>query len=369
MKNISIPIIVTLVFFVLLLYLVSAAEWDPIPSEITKIDRFIQRNEVNGVTLDRRNLPDYHENIRLSVMPQLLGYYELYKKFGSDRYYRDIVDRANFLVANFDNLIYGSAFDGMLGYALLSAYEVTGDGRYFSKGQKIVDYCIKQPQGNEISLNWGLMCAMALGKYYELTNDTIALNRAKIIIDSLIPIQNSDGSFPHYCANSKDILYTAWMSNEFIVINDSFSYRNMDRMLEKTYWFLKNRYNSNGQPVYRARNATRQWVNYYSQGSGCLQDYDTRGWINELGYTLLNFDHFNDKNEYLNVAYFLVNLSRNGAYKDKWAYPHQPDDPVYLYSIGDPSIIRTSNIFWALTMAYTHSGSSPRVYNYNHEYE
>lgn len=372
MKKVHITLLILLMVVVVYIIQVNAARWDPVPGELFRIDRFIQRNEVNGVTLDSRPLSPYSENIRLSVIPQLLGYYELYKKDNNPRYYEDIVDRADFLVGNFDLIRSSSPFDGMLGYALLSAYEVTGDDMYFSKGQTIVNYCIKQPQGSEMSLNWGLMCAMALGKYYELTNDTISLNRAKIIIDSLVPIQNLDGSFPHYCANTRDILYTAWMSNEFIVIKDSFSYRDMDRMLEKTYWFLKDRYNSNGQPVYRARNATRQWVNYWSQGSGCLQDYDTRGWINELSYTLLNFDHFNDKNEYLNVAYFLVSLSDNGAYKDKWAYPHQLDDPVYLYSIGDPSVIRTSNIFWTLTMTYTHSGSSPRVprvYNYSHEYE
>ena len=200
------------------------------------------------------------------------------------------------------------------------------------------------------------MCGMAISKYIEVYGDPNYIYLLRRIIDYQAQFQHPDGSFPHYCPGSTDIHYTAWMSMELIKIKEGFPYKRIDEYLNNTYNFLKVRVNDTGEPEYQVNlcqsSEGPECIGYYySRASGCPQDYDTRGWVNELGYELLAFDYFHDR-EYYKVASFLTRLSRNGAYKDKWAYPQPLEDPAYLWSIGDPSVPRTSLIFWALASIY-----------------
>src|SRR6266567_1833255 len=132
---------------------------DPLVPLVRRIDRYLERNESGGVVLDWRWVVNETEAVRLSVTPQLLGYVELYRVHSTDRIRRDVVDRANYLLARFDQVRSGTVFDGMLGYAFFEAFEATGDPRYFDAGQVVVTELEAQP-GTELILNGGLMAAM-----------------------------------------------------------------------------------------------------------------------------------------------------------------------------------------------------------------
>src|SRR5207247_1940698 len=190
---------------------------DPLVPLVRRIDRYFERNESGGVVLDWRWVVNETEAVRLSVTPQLLGYVELYRVHPTHRIRQDIVDRADYLLARFDQVRSGTVFDGMLGYAFFEAFEATGDARYFDAGQVVVTQLEAQP-GTALILNGGLMAAMAFAADYRLTGDAEAERLARVVLTSLPAYQNADGSFPHWCPGTRDISYTDWMAMELILI-------------------------------------------------------------------------------------------------------------------------------------------------------
>ena len=131
------------------------------PSEdlLARMTAFFHRGEVGGVTPDSRSTINPSEAARLGVVSQLLAFNQMARLHPSRVARQDVIDRADFLVDHFDELTSGTAFDGMTGYALLEAYEATGDIRYFNAAKVIVDQC-KRLYGFQNTLNWGLMSAM-----------------------------------------------------------------------------------------------------------------------------------------------------------------------------------------------------------------
>ena len=203
---------------------------------------------------------------------------------------------------------------------------------------------------NETILNGGLMAALALAKYHQLTADPTAEQRAHQIIASLPPYQHVDGSFPHWCPCSKDIHYTGWMAMELILIRRMLDDALIEPMLTKMSEFLDGRIDDRGVTHYEepCSDYPGCTIYYYSIATGCGIDYDTRAFTNELGYNAMLLDHFGMP-KYVPVMRFLDQLETHGTFGDKWDFWPTPDDPYYPWTISDTSVVNMSVLYWSLS--------------------
>jgi hypothetical protein len=190
---------------------------------------------------------------------------------------------------------------------------------------------------------------MDLAAHAHLTEDAGAEAKVRAIVHSLWEYRHDDGSFPHICPYSTDIHYTAWLSAELILIARMLPDAEIERLLAGTHAFLRQRVNASGETSYSDTLPTRlnPMIHYYSLGSGCVQDYDTRAWVNELGYMAMVLERAED-DRYHDVMAFLGNLERNGTFPDKWAFMPDPESPLHFWASAEESVIRTSMIFWML---------------------
>lgn len=323
---------------------------------LSRIDASIQRREVDGVAMDWRYQVSPSEEIRQTVICQLLAYVELYRAHPTARVLRDITDRADFLIRRLDAIRSDTPFDGMLGYSLLAAYDVARDERYFREGARITAALQAIPTGQCV-LNGGLMAAMATTQYWQLTGDAACQRKSRDILEQLAPSQNEDGSFPHWCSGSRDIHYTGWMAMELIHIQRMERTPLVARMLKRMDVFLEGRIGADGRARYEE--ACPDSVDcrryFYSRASGCKIDYDTRGWTVEPAYSLLVFDHFHSP-RYAPVMKFLLSLEHDGTFADLYDYRPPPADPEYPWTIADTSMVNTSIIFWSLATALSGRG-------------
>jgi FlgD Ig-like domain len=326
----------------------AAADDDPLIPMIRRTDRYLQNHEVDGVVMDWRVIINASEAARLSVVPQLLAYTELYRVRPSRRILRDIRDRADYLLANYDQLYSASVFNGMLGYALFEAYEATGDPRYQEKALAVIAQ-LERISHSEYVLNGGLMAAMAFAKHHALTGDPESLDLAGVVLASLPAYQHVDGSFPHWCYGSKDVHYTDWMSTELILIDRLIDHPLIDPMLDRIVGFMEQRVDATGNTSYQAPCDDYEGCvqYYYSIATGCEIDVDSRAFTNELGYSVLLFDHAGSQG-YLPVMRFLKTLERGGTWRDKWDLWPPPDDPYYVWTAAETSVVNTSLLFWSL---------------------
>ncbi len=335
------------------------AEWsgrapgppDPLFAMLHRMDTFLHQEELEGITRDPRYAVNPAEFIRLSVVCQLLGYLELERSIPETRTHRtDILERADFLVAHFDDVRSGSAADGMLGYALLGAWEETGDPRYLDAARPILE-ASKRLYGSQATLNWGLMAAMALARAHRQSGDLEALAMVDAIVGSLDRHRGVDGSYPHLCARAPDVHYTGWMTMELIIIARELDDPARWELALRAAPFLAARVGPEGETQYWApcEACPGRVAAYYSLGGGCAHDYDTRGWLNELGYLALAFDQAGDP-RYADVLGFLAAHEDRGAFPDKWAYFPPPGDPILVWGCEPRSVIRTSVLFWTLAM-------------------
>ena len=315
---------------------------------LRRMDRYFQRNEVDGVVLDARWVLNETEAVRLSVMPQLLGYAELQRQHPKARFRQDIQERADYLVDRLDLVRSGGVFDGMLAYSLLEAYEFTGDPRHLAGARSILEEL--RGLRSEWILNGGLMAAMAFAREYRRTGDPSYQQDVGDILTDLEPYQHTDGSFPHWCPCSTDVHYTDWMAQELILIARLVDDPRIAPMLERMHSFLEARVGDDGVTRYEAPcpwDPTGCIQRYWSVATGCSIDYDTRGFTNELGYTALVFDHF-DSPKLPAVLGFLDGLEDKGVIADKWDYPIPEDDPYWPWTSADTSVVNMSLIFWSL---------------------
>lgn len=165
---------------------------DPLPGALARADRYLQQHETAGVAHDWRIFENAAEEARLGVVAQLLGYCELARMHPTPRYRADVIARADYLLAHLAAVMSETAFDGMLGYALLGAHQVTGDVRYLDAAAAITDRC-RWLDGWTNTLNWGLMCAMDLSAYSQLVPDRTAAAKARRIVASLAEHRQRDG--------------------------------------------------------------------------------------------------------------------------------------------------------------------------------
>jgi hypothetical protein len=322
---------------------------DPVRALVRRMDVFLHAEELEGITRDPRFELNPAEFTRLSVVCQLLGYLELDRSIPETHTHRaDIVERADFLVDHFALIHSGSASDGMLGYALLGAWEQTGDPRYLEKGQFIVEQA-KLLRGFQASLNWGLMSGMALARSWRMSHDADALRQLDVIVANSEHYLLPNGSYPHVCQSAPDVHYTAWMTMELITIARELDDPVRMQAAARSAAFLAGRVGPGGVTSYTAvcPGCPGFQTTFWSLGNGCYGDYDTRGWVNELGYFALAFDQMHDP-RYGQVMSFLASLENHGAYPDKWDWQPPADDPIYPWGSSPRSVVRTSILFWTL---------------------
>ena len=334
------------------------AQTADLAATVGRIDAFMQQHEVDGVTREPRTLPSEAEEIRLSVVPQLLAYLELWRMSGGQGHEDDIVARADFLVSHQPTITTNSAFDGMLGYALLGAWEATGNLAYRDAALPVVLRCLSLA-GNQLTLNWGLMGAMTLARWYRLTGDVPAGLKVDAVLRTLPGWQNHDGSFPHYCAGTRDMHYTSWMTQELLLVRAEMAHGLIDVLVSRALPFLEQNVDPSGEPQYGwfCTKRTGCAMVFWSRGAGC-NDYDTRGWINELGYLAYAMEGHSAELQGRVLA-FLAALEREGGWRDKWRYAPEPGDPLYVWASGDPSVIRTSVLFWSLAALLGRRAGAP----------
>ncbi len=321
---------------------------DPLAPMLRRMDDYLQLHEVEGVTMDWRYSVSPSEEIRQTVVCQLLAYVELCRLDPRPRLRVEVVRHADFLIARLDTIRSHTPFDGMLAYSLLLAYDVTHEARFLAHGAEITTELIAIPT-SQCRLNGGLMVAMATGEYARLTGDAAAAQKTHDILAQLVPEQNADGSFPHWCTGSRDIHYTGWMAFELIHVRRTIEDAHIAAFLSTMNTFLRGRIGLDGRAIYEepcpGDPACTEY--FYSRATGCWYDYDTRGWTVEPSYCALLFD-VTGAPEYARVVDFLDSLEDGGTLPDLYAYWPPPEDPEYPWTIADTSVVNMSIVFWAL---------------------
>jgi hypothetical protein len=331
---------------------------DPLVAMVRRVDRFLWRHSVGGVAFDSRYALDPTEVARLSATCQLLGYAELHRAVPRRRFRVTVGQCADTLLGRFAEVRSGTVFDGMLGYAMLEAYETIGDPRYLAAAEEVIAELKAIPR-TEYILNGGLMAAMAFAEHHRLTGDTDSEALARLVLAGEPAFQHADGSFPHWCRCTRDISYTDWMSMELILIQRAMDDPHIAPMLAGTLAFMEGRIDEQGHTHYEGPCPGDPGcvVEYYSRGSGCSIDTETRAFTNEPAYSALLFDHFRSP-RYAPVLRFLHSIESNGTWADQWDYFVPPSDPYYPWASADTSVINISINFWAL--AATLSGREDR---------
>jgi len=334
---------------------------DPLIPMIQRMDRYFETHEIDGVTLDARYPILPTEVMRQSVISELLGYAELARIDPRPRYRGAVVSHADYLVAHFDEALSGGPFDGMLGDAMLGAFEVTGDSTYLDRGRIVIERLRALPP-YQLILNGGLMAALAFARDQLVTGDLDSGRRAHDIIGSVVGYQNADGSFPHWCGGSEDVSYTGWMSMELVLLQRMIGDARIDPMLQGTYRFMSRRIDGDGRTSYQepCPDFPGCMRYYYSLASGCPIDYDTRAFTNEPGYSALVFDHAHATPRVRAVLRFLGSLEHRGTFPDKWDFWPPPSDPYSVWTTSDTSVVNMGVIFWSLAVLLAGRQDEPR---------
>jgi len=108
-------------------------------------------------------------------------------------------------------------FDGMLAYALLKAYEITGNVAYRDGAQPIISRYLVAPVADG-DVNRVLMIGLGLAQYRSLNSDPVATTRLDEILLLVARSQHADGSFDHVCDGARDVHYTTWTAMELDLI-------------------------------------------------------------------------------------------------------------------------------------------------------
>ncbi len=326
---------------------------DAMDALVKRIERFLRHSEVDGVTMDWRYQVSPTEEIRQTVVCQVLGYAELYRLHPTPPLRREIVEHADFLIGRLEEIRSHGPFDGMLAYALLSAYETTGEPHILAAARDVEDEMLAIPTW-ECVLNGGLMVAMGTALDAQLTGNPIAAQKTRDIVSQVAKAQNEDGSFPHWCIGSRDIHYTGWMAMELIHIARMTDDPSIEPMLARMTTFLEGRIAPDGRSIYEEPCPDQPGCTLYydSRRSGCGFDYDTRGWTVEPAYCALLFDRQGSP-MYEPVIGFLDSLEEGGRLADLYGYWPPPEDPQYPWTIADTSIVNMSVIFWVLATGLT----------------
>jgi hypothetical protein len=319
---------------------------DPLLPMVRRIDHYLQEHQVDGVTMDWRYEVIPSEEIRQTVVCQLLAYVELARLDPRARLRLEITRHADYLLPRLAEVRSYTPFDGMLAYSLLGAYELTREPRYLDAGAAMMTDLLAIPT-SECVLNGGLMVAMATAEYARLTGDADAFAKTHAIVAQLAPYQNADGSFPHWCWGSRDIHYTGWMAMELIHIDRVQPDPLIAPYLASMSAFLAGRIGPGGRAIYEEPCPDQPdcTLYYYSRASGCPYDLDSRGWTVEPAYCGLLFDRTGAP-QYGPVMAFMDSLEDGGTIADLFGYWPPPSDPEYPWTIADTSVVCMSIDLW-----------------------
>jgi len=332
----------------------AASDWqDPLLPMIRRTDDYLQQFQQEGVTMDWRYSVGPSEEIRQTVVCQLLAYVELSRLDPRPRLRIEILRHADFLIGRLQEVRSFTPFDGMMAYSLLGAYEITHQQRFLDAGTTMMNDLLAIPT-SECVLNGGLMVAMATAEYWRLTGNQEAEQKTHDILDQLQYRQNEDGSFPHWCYGSRDIHYTGWMAMELIHIGRMVDDPLIEPMLRSMSAFLEGRIAPNGQAIYEepCPGIPDCMLYYYSRMTGCGYDLDSRGWTVEPAYCGLLFDREGSA-KYQPVMTFLDSLENGGTVPDLYGYWPPPSDPEYDWTTADTSVVCMSINLWVLSTEVT----------------
>src|SRR5580765_8633292 len=129
---------------------------DPLAPMLRRMDDYLQEFEVDGVTMDWRYSVIASEEIRQSVVCQLLAYVELSRLQPRTRLRVEIVRHADFLLNRLETVRSFTPFDGMLAYSLLGAYEITHEQRFLDSAAVMMNDLLAIPTPQCV-LNGGIM--------------------------------------------------------------------------------------------------------------------------------------------------------------------------------------------------------------------
>lgn len=314
--------------------------------QISKTDSFL-RNNKNGLsyTPDAREatLQPFSEVVRLNIDTQAIGYLNMYELTNEpmlkQQYLQEATARLDYIVSLGATALRNAAFDGLVGYSMLRAYRLTNVASYRTLGLKIADACL----GYYDTMNTGYMCALALGEAYNLTGNNAYRTAARVVTRNTGDKQFPDGAFPHRDSQfyGENTSYTTWLMIEMLM------YRRLDPTnpdidyaLIKATNFLEKRVNADGSINYQDADGS-----YYSDPGNA----DGRGGMADPA-GIADVLYASGKEESaMRALQFLFQHQLTGAqlgsYPDKWEYI----DPANPWTTGNPSVIRTSLIFWYLT--------------------
>jgi hypothetical protein len=299
-------------------------------------------------------LQPFAEVVRLNIDTQVLGYLNLYDLTSDStlkqRYLLEATTRLDYVISLGETALRHASYDGQLGFSMLRAYRLTNTAGYRTLGLQIADACINYRN----TMNTGYMCALTLGEAYNLTGNTAYRIAARAVTRNTGDKQFPDGAFPHRDSKSygENTGYTAWLMQEMLM------YRRLDPTnpdidyaLIKGTNFLAKRVSADGSINYEDADGS-----YYSDPGNA----DSRGWLSDPP-SIANVLYASGQVEPATRALqFLFQHQLTGAqlgsYPDKWAFI----DAANPWTTGNPSVIRTSLIFWYLTeILRVQSGTTP----------
>ncbi|MCC6652095.1 MAG: hypothetical protein IT348_13165 [Candidatus Eisenbacteria bacterium] len=313
--------------------------------EIAYTDRFLRERRYGlPFTLDPRPLDYPLEMLRLNVMSQAMGYLNLYRFGHRTEHYREALARLDYLLSLGDAALGNGPRDGMYGYLMLDAYDLLREERFLTAGRRAGARCVQAQTDFNLTMNGGLMCALNHAFLARLDGSVTSAAIADGIVDRTAPKQFEDGAFPHqpFLASGRNTNYSAWMANELLML------RSLRPSLELTEYlavntieFLQRRVGPDGLLVYRD-----SLFDYASDPGGG----DTRGWTSELasvGLDLAVSGHRDDAARVLSRLFAMCLKGDDlGGYPDKYAFV----DHANPWETGRPSVLRTSLVFWLLTL-------------------
>ncbi len=308
---------------------------------LRRMDAFLQaRSQGLPYAPEERALEPWSEVVRLLVVPQALGYLELHDLTNERHWLREAEKRLRWIAEIGDSAFRGAGLDGLVGWAHLRAFESTQEPFYLEQGLAVADRCL----GYDDDIpNWAYASALNLGTAHSLTGRSAYQDAARILTRRVASLQFPDGSFPHRNGREfgKNSPYTAWLAFEMIQHRRSDPEDpEMDPAILKAAAFLARRVEPDGSLNYQDSDGA-----YDANGL----DVDCRGWMNELPTAAFVMEATGRRPLAARLLGFLsAQESRGperGGFADKWGYP----DTSSAWATGDPSVVRTSLVFWQLS--------------------
>lgn len=319
-----------------------------LPKELFITERFL-RDRKNGLpfTPDPRPLTPFLEVVRLNQLSQTMGYVNIYEKYRTTTFRDEALNRVNYFL-DLGTSAYGNGpRDGMIAYMFLEAYRVFGDTRYLQAGVAIADACAALPD-RDMVMNGGLMCALGLGAAFQATGNTTYRDASRRVTTNTTPKLFPDGTFPHLptLAGGKNIGYTTWMNTELMLLGgmdplDPFT----DFLTRKTAERISTLIDPKGNLIIHT-----ETENFGSDPGNENTGYgpDVAG-LFSLSLSMVATNHYDIARRTLANGF----SHRKGGL-DYGGYPdvYNPTEwPITnIWASGNPSVLRTSLIFWYMSM-------------------